>query len=254
MHKASALFLVALLLGATLAACGQAAPTSELQPTAEPTAEPATEPDTAEEFFQAGNQHAQAGELEEAIAAYEAALELEPGYVSAMTNLGVAYYNIGQLDEAVAEYQKALQVAPDDEAIHSNLAAAYVQQGKLDEALAAYNRALELEPSLSQAYFGLGVIYMQMGQNEDAIAAFESTLSCVHPGQDSWTKLGRSASSPLPLSLFLEQVLAPRIAIARNITSQIRIDFICFLLWPREGFSLRISPIPILRKFSKKVN
>ncbi len=185
-HKATALFLIALFLGGLLAACGAAAPSDEPLPTAEPTSkrlltsepagesQPTAEPTTAEGWFEAGNGHAQAGEFPEAIAAYQAALELKPDYVSAMTNLGVAYYNNGQLDEAVAEYQKALEVAPDDAAVHSNLAAAYVQQGKLEEALSAYTRAVELEPALSQAYFGLGVVYLQLAQNEDAIEAFEN--------------------------------------------------------------------------------
>jgi tetratricopeptide (TPR) repeat protein len=171
MHKASALLLIALLLGVSLAGCGTAVPSSAPAPT---TAPGAAGPTTAQEFFEAGNGHAQAGEFEEAVAAYQAALELEPDHVSAMINLGVAYYNLQQLDQAIAEYQKALRVAPEDEAIHSNLAAAYVQQGKLEEALAAYTRALELEPTLSQAHFGLGVVYMQMGENEDAIEAFEN--------------------------------------------------------------------------------
>jgi tetratricopeptide (TPR) repeat protein len=171
MHKACALALMFLILGTSLGGCGVPAPTSEPQPTAEPVPE---EPATAQEFFLVGNQHARMGEFEEAIAAYQAALELEPEHVSALTNLGVAYYNSQKLEEAVAAYQRALAVAPEDEAIHSNLAAAYVQQGMLEEGLASYKRALELEPTLSQAYFGLGVIYMQFGQVEDAIKAFES--------------------------------------------------------------------------------
>ena len=174
-YEATALFLIALLLGAALAGCA-GAPTDEPLPADEPTSELLTtaEPTTPEEFFEAGNRHAQAGEFQEAIAAYQAALELKPDYLSAMSNLGVAYYNNGLLDEAVAEYQKALEVAPEDAAVHSNLAAAYVQQGKLEEALEVYTRAVELEPALAQAYFGLGVVYMQMGQNEDAIQAFEN--------------------------------------------------------------------------------
>jgi Flp pilus assembly protein TadD len=172
----TALVLIALLLGALLAGCGSATPTGQPPLTAEPASGslPTAVPTTAEEWFEAGNRHAQAGEFQEAIAAYQSALELRPDYVSAMSNLGVAYYNNGQLEEAVAVYQKALEIAPEDAAAHSNLAAAYVQLGQLQEALAAYTRAVELEPALSQAYFGLGVVYMQMGQTEDAIQAFES--------------------------------------------------------------------------------
>jgi serine/threonine-protein kinase len=128
---------------------------------------------TAEEHFRRGNELIQAGELEKAVDEYKRALEMEPGNVDALTNLGVVYYNLGQLDDAVEQYSKALEVAPDDADIHSNLAAAYVQMNQLDKALEQYLTAVEKNAELAEAHFGLGVVYLQLNEKEKAIEAFE---------------------------------------------------------------------------------
>lgn len=173
-----AFLLTALLLAVALAGCGK--------PTATPSTEGPYRVDEAlpaEEHFKKGNEFAQAGEFDKAIAEYQAVLKAEPNNTSALTNLGVVYYSLGNLDQAIAQYQKAIQIAPNDADIHSNLAAAYVQKAQmgqaqpdrslLDKALQEYQTAVQLKPDLAEAYFGLGVIYVTLGENDRAIAAFE---------------------------------------------------------------------------------
>src|SRR5665213_3467567 len=60
-----------------------------------------------------GNALLAQGYLDEAIAAYGAALQCEPGFAMAHNNLGAAWKAKGQLDEAVASYRKALEIDPD---------------------------------------------------------------------------------------------------------------------------------------------
>jgi tetratricopeptide (TPR) repeat protein len=152
-HSATTLWLLA-LISLMLAACGG-------------------ETTTVEEHFQQGNEYAQNGEFDKAIAEYEAVLDKEPDNVSALSNLGVVYYNTGELDKAISQYEKAIDLSPEDADIHSNLAAAYVQREQLDKALELYLAAIELNPELIEAIFGLGVVYFQLGQNDMAIDAFE---------------------------------------------------------------------------------
>lgn len=173
---------VAVALILLLASCGQT-------PTAQPPtpSEPAS---TAEEHFRQGNDLSRAGEFDKAAEQYEKALEIDPQYVDAMTNLGVAYYNLGQLDKAIEQYSKAIELAPGDADIRSNLAAAHVQkhqssgdQEELNRALEQYEKAIELNPDLAEAHFGLGVIYALQGENAQAIQAFERFLE-LDQGQD----------------------------------------------------------------------
>ena len=51
------------------------------------------------------------GQVDEAIAHYRKALEINPDYVEAHYNLGNALAGRGQVDEAIAHFQKALDLA-----------------------------------------------------------------------------------------------------------------------------------------------
>ena len=140
-------------------------------------------PQSAEAWFQRGNEQFASGDLDGAEQAYKQALELNPDYVDAMTNLGVVYYQKGRLDEAVAWYEKALKVNPDDPVAHYLLGAAYLQEGALDQAEQHFVRANELDPEMPEPYFGLGMVHKLRGEKEEAIQAFEMFLQ-KGPGQD----------------------------------------------------------------------
>ena len=59
------------------------------------------------------------------------AAEKSPGKMRPLLNLGVAHHQAGQLDDAVQAYCAALQLAPDDEVVRDNLETALDQLGKL---------------------------------------------------------------------------------------------------------------------------
>ena len=76
------------------------------------------------------------GRLDEAIASYQRALDLNPNYAHAHNNLATALRDLGKLDEAIAEYRAALRVREDYPEAHNNLGFALKDQGQLDEAIA----------------------------------------------------------------------------------------------------------------------
>jgi protein O-mannosyl-transferase len=69
----------------------------------------------------------------------------------AQYNLAVALNDKGNVDEAIAHYQKALQLKPDFVAAHINLGDALLQKSKLAEAMAHFQRALQLKPDSVEA-------------------------------------------------------------------------------------------------------
>lgn len=180
--KPNVVWFVTLVVILLLVGCGQT-PTPQPPTPAEPTTTPL-------EHFREGNDLSRAGDFAKAAEQYEKALELDPQYVDAMTNLGVAYYSLGQLDKAIEQYTKAIEIAPGDADIRSNLAAAHVQKNQstgdpaeLEKAVEQYEKAVELNPDLAEAHFGLGVIYALQGDNALAILAFERFLE-LDEGQD----------------------------------------------------------------------
>ena len=68
--------------------------------------------DDASTYFDQGLTRVGNGKYEEAIAAFDRAIELRPDYADAYVNRGVARAYLGQYEEAVADFDQALQLQP----------------------------------------------------------------------------------------------------------------------------------------------
>ena len=71
----------------------------------------------------------------------------------------------GQIDEAMAHYQKALEIKPDYAEAHNNLGIALAGRGRIDEAIAHYQKALEIKPDYAEAHNNLGIVLAGRGQD-----------------------------------------------------------------------------------------
>jgi tetratricopeptide (TPR) repeat protein len=90
------------------------------------------------------------GRLEEAIAAYNLAIELNPNFCWSYNNLGDLLRDQKQWKEAAEAYEKAIELNRKFSWSHYNLGEVLVQQQKWDEAVVAYRFALQIQPDLPQ--------------------------------------------------------------------------------------------------------
>ena len=65
----------------------------------------------------------------------------------------------GNIDEAIVAYNEALQYREDFKEVYNNLGAVYIDRGRIDDAIASYKRAIEISPNFAEAYNNLGVAY-----------------------------------------------------------------------------------------------
>jgi tetratricopeptide (TPR) repeat protein len=72
---------------------------------------------------------------------------VDPGYAAAVFNLAYAYERRGRIEEAIAQYTHALQLDPQNVLGQNNLGVLYDKQGRYDAAIAAFEQALRLEPA-----------------------------------------------------------------------------------------------------------
>ena len=158
----------------------------------DPAARLPLETQNADEVFLSGNAHANLNQLDEALAAYEETLKLNPNKAGAYTNIGVVYYQLGKLDEAIAQLKKALEVDPKDAETTYMLGAAYVQKQDLVEAETAFTQALELNPDLAAAHIGLGNVYLLNKQFDQAAAALQKAIQLQPESPEAWLALGQA--------------------------------------------------------------
>jgi len=137
-----------------------------------------------------GSAYAGTKQFQEAIDEYTKALQINPGFTIARSNMascynnqGVKYAESGMWDAAVESYTQALRMTPDMEEAKKNLSAAYWNQAsnfssaeRNQEAIKAYQRFLEYDPNSKEAYNNIGAAYFRMNNYGAAINAFEIAL------------------------------------------------------------------------------
>jgi predicted O-linked N-acetylglucosamine transferase (SPINDLY family) len=150
----------------------------------------------------------------EAIRAYEIAIERRFCLLEAYTGKGSAEFKIGRLEAALISFENAVAVSPDapeprlqrgntlmalnrfdaalkdfDAVLDADLATVplYIHRGntlfalgRLDEALQSYEDGLRIEPSSVEAYIGIAAVHQKCRRYRDALNAHEGAFRLSH--------------------------------------------------------------------------
>jgi len=103
-----------------------------------------------------------------AIAEFDQAILLQPGYAEAYLARGYACYYAGRNARAIEDYSQAirlgLETTPHGPSPYLLRGFAWVYEGKYEKAIDDYNRAIDLEPENSVAWYNRGVAYKRLGK------------------------------------------------------------------------------------------
>ena len=108
---------------------------------------------------------------------YRAILPRTADRALAHGNLGTLYLDRGEIQAAVAEFEAVLQEDPTQAVALNNLGVARARQGRTDEALALYREALQRKPRYAEAWNNLGVLMEERGEWSEARAAYQQALA-----------------------------------------------------------------------------
>ena len=139
--------------------------------------------------FQRGEAALEAGQLDQAAAAYNEALSLSPQFAEALNGLGSVLFRQGKRVEALTKFQAAIASNPGLKLAYFNLGYAARKNGDFALAAEAYETYLKLDPTDADGYFGLGESYRNQGKAEPALRAYERYLSLASgPTEQSWVE------------------------------------------------------------------
>lgn len=130
------------------------------------------------------------GRLDEAIACYRRAIELDPTFAMAYMNLANVLAETGHFEEALVNHRKAIELDPMDFEGYCTLGNTLSKHGRLDEAIDALRKAIELNPRHAEAHYALGVTLQLKGQMAEAIDSFAMAIEANPRSSESYCNLG----------------------------------------------------------------
>jgi tetratricopeptide (TPR) repeat protein len=123
--------------------------------------------------------------FDQAVEAYNKAIELRPFYADAYVGLGDAKAAKGDVDGAVGAYTKALSYNPINPRVHMSLGKIYyTEKGLYYESVTAYKKAIDLDVNSVEARMGLGEVYEDKGLYKEAVEEYRKVieLDAKHTG------------------------------------------------------------------------
>ncbi len=127
--------------------------------------------DRPEAHANLGDYYARVGQHERALAEFERALTIDPGFVPAVVNLADLYRLRGDEARADSTLRSALQAGHDDPALHFALGLSLARQQRLADALEQLKLATRGAPDQARYAYVYGVALHSAGQQAAGIAA-----------------------------------------------------------------------------------
>lgn len=147
---------------------------------------------SAEDNYKMGNALLSENYYDEAILAYEKAIELSPEYAEAWNGKGIALKRLKEYELAIQAHEKAISLDPLYSRAWNNKGISLRKLNKFEEAIIAYEKAIELRPEYVEAWHNKGVSLRILGRNEEAITACEKAIELNPSFVPAWLNKGNS--------------------------------------------------------------
>jgi len=142
---------------------------------------------TSKMEFALGAAYDQMKRPKDAIAAYQRALDIEPGDVRTIGALAQALLNDDQLDAAMKEYQQLADADPDDTGTLIHIGEIQRRQGKYEDALATIRKAIKKEPDNLEAGYNQGLLLDVLGRYDEAAQVYEHMVDLTSHANGAYT-------------------------------------------------------------------
>ncbi|RFP57996.1 MAG: tetratricopeptide repeat protein [Limnothrix sp. CACIAM 69d] len=124
-----------------------------------------------------GSDQLKAENLEEAIANYSQALQVDANNAEALYRRGAAYEEIGDYQKAIADLDRAIRLRPKHAPSYFQRANARYRLSDARAAIEDYDRALTYDPNLVQAYLNRGNVRGDIGDDKGAIEDYNRVIA-----------------------------------------------------------------------------
>lgn len=136
-------------------------------------------------FNDRGVAYKRLGNLEMALADYNKAVSLNPGYTQALNNRGLVFLEQGSYDKAIADFSEALKHGGLQSKIYTNMGLARAKQGNHIAAIKDFDKAFSYRPLDYRSFVFMAESLEQTGEKERALKTYQLARGLI---QETETK------------------------------------------------------------------
>lgn len=130
------------------------------------------------------------GKLNDAIAAYKEALEVNPQLAEAHSNLGLIFNQQHNYAQALSEFRKALAINPKDAITYNGIGAALRAEHDLQGAIKNWQTAVSLDQKLATAHYNLGTAYEIEKDFDKALSSYREAVKNDYRLGEAYYRMG----------------------------------------------------------------
>lgn len=146
------------------------------------TASPAT---TVAQHLERGYVLLRNGDYASAIAAFDAALALEPEHANALANRGLANFYAGDIEQARVDVERAADLDPSEIVAMNGRGLLHMHDGEFEDAVIAFSRSIRYSRGNAWALTRRADAYMQLGEFDKALADLDAVLAIAPTDQST---------------------------------------------------------------------
>ena len=146
--------------------------------------------DELETAMRSGLRSLDAGHLDDALRAFNAALRLKPEYDAAWLARGHVLRRMGDLEAALGSFAQGLRVHRESEEAWLGLASTLHALGRRKEEVEAYDELLKLRPRLVEAWINKGAALHEARDFRGALACYDRVLALRPEHAAAWNNKG----------------------------------------------------------------
>jgi len=119
-------------------------------------------------------------------------VKLQPNDVEAKAELGSVYAALGQLDKAEQQFRWALSLNPESPAAVLGLGGVDLRTNRAEQAVPLLSKAAKLAPNAARPFWLLGLADNRLGRYAEAVVALERAASLSPDDADTYYQLGHA--------------------------------------------------------------
>jgi tetratricopeptide (TPR) repeat protein len=145
---------------------------------------------TARNLVNKGNGLLNQNKYDEALQAYNKAIELNPQYEEAWIGKALTFIVLGRTDEALEAFDKVTELNPLDAKAWNIKGELLNILGKSDKALQTFDKAIELNPQDALAWLSKGNLLLQLNRYDEALQTFDRATELDPQNTNAWKGKG----------------------------------------------------------------